>query len=113
MHEFSLIQGIIEIILDELPRHEISRVETVSLRIGEMRQVVPDALNFGFECLSKNTPLEGARLELEHVPVRASCHSCCHEFVIENWLQGCPKCSANNYQIISGKELEITSFEGV
>jgi hydrogenase nickel incorporation protein HypA/HybF len=92
MHEFSLIQQIIEIILEELPRHPISRVESVSLRIGQMRQVVPDALKFGFECLIKNTPLEGATLEVEHVPVRALCSSCRCEFEVKNWLESCPNC---------------------
>lgn len=112
MHEFSLIENIIEIILAELPRHQISRVEKISLRIGQMRQVVPDALSFGFECLSKQTPLEGAVLEVESVPVRVVCQSCQTGFEVKNWLDGCPTCQTHDFRIISGKELEITGFEG-
>lgn len=112
MHELSIIESIIEIILAEMPKHNITRIEKISLRIGDMRQVVPDALLFGFECLSKNTPLEGADLSIENVPIRGSCKACQTEFQLKNWYQGCPQCNASEVEIIAGKELEIAEFEG-
>lgn len=112
MHELSIVQNIIDIILAELPKHNLTRVESISLRIGEMRQVVPDALFFGFECLSKNTPLEGAEVKIEHIPIKGRCRNCQHEFILDNWLQSCQKCGQNHVEIISGKELEIAEFEG-
>jgi len=112
MHELSLIEGIIDIILAELPKHNISKVESISLRIGEMRQVVPDALHFGFECMSKNTPLEDAELRIENIPIKGKCPQCKHEFILNNWFGNCPKCQSTNIEIISGKELEIAEFEG-
>lgn len=112
MHELSLIEGIIDIILAELPKHSITKVENISLRIGEMRQVVPDALHFAFECLSKDTPLEGAELRIENVPIKSKCAQCGHEFVQKNWFGNCPKCQSTKIEIVSGKELEIAEFEG-
>ena len=95
-----------------MPKHNIKKVESISLRIGEMRQVVPEALHFGFECVSKNTPVEGAELIIENVPIRGLCFHCNNEFILKNWLQNCPKCENNSVEIISGKELEIKEFEG-
>lgn len=112
MHELSIVQDIIEIIQAELPRHNLTKVESISLRIGEMRQVVPDALYFGFECLSKNTPLEGAEVKIENIPIKGRCKNCYHEFILENWLDSCQNCGQNHVEIISGKELEIVEFEG-
>ena len=112
MHELSIVQNIIEIILAELPKHNLTKVESISLRIGEMRQVVPDALYFGFECLSKNTPLEGAEVKIENIPIKGRCRQCSYEFILENWLENCKKCGQNHVEIISGKELEIAEFEG-
>jgi len=112
MHELSIVQNIIEIVLAELPKHNLTKVESISLRIGEMRQVVPDALYFGFECLSKNTPLEGAEVKIENIPIKGKCRHCQHEFILENWLESCKKCGENHVEIISGKELEIAEFEG-
>ncbi len=112
MHEFSIIENIIEIVLQEMPKHNLKKVETVSLRIGEMRQVVPEAMHFGFECISKNTPLEGAQLNIENVPITGRCSKCGHELQLNSWLENCPQCQHSKIDIISGKELEIAEFEG-
>jgi len=112
MHELSIVANIIDIIETELNKNNLTRVESISLRIGEMRQVVPDALYFGFECLSKDTPLEGAEIKIETIPIKGKCRKCLHEFILENWLENCPTCGENQIEIISGKELEIAEFEG-
>lgn len=112
MHELSIVQNIIDIILTELPKHNLTKVESISLRIGAMRQVVPEALYFGFECLSKNTPLEGAKVMIENIPIKGRCHQCQSEFILESWLDNCQNCGQSQIQIISGKELEIAEFEG-
>ena len=112
MHELSIIQSIIDIVLKDISKREVSKVERISLRIGEMRQVVPEALQFSFECLSKNTPVEGARLDIEHVPLRGRCRSCQHEYVLTNWFEGCPECGNTKIDIVAGKELEIVEYEG-
>lgn len=112
MHELSIVQSIIDIILTELPKHNLTKVESISLRIGAMRQVVPEALYFGFECLSKNTPLEGARVLIENIPVRGRCRQCQSEFILDSWLDNCKSCGQSQIEIISGKELEIAEFEG-
>ena len=112
MHELSIIESIINIILEEMPKHNITKVESISLKIGEMRQVIPEALHFGFECLSKDTPLEGAELIIEITTIKGHCYRCNHEFIMKNWLDSCPNCGENSIAIISGKELEIVEFEG-
>ena len=48
------------------------RVTVVSLRIGHLRQVVPDSLAFYFELVSRETLCEGARLEQEVRPGAAA-----------------------------------------
>jgi len=112
MHELSIVQNIITIILSELPKYNFSKVQSISLRIGVMRQVVPEALFFAFECLSKGTPLEGAEIKIENIPITGRCRNCRHEFIFESWQENCASCGENQIDIISGKELEIAEFEG-
>ena len=71
MHEVSLIQSINEAVMAEMPKHNITKIESITLRIGEMRQVIPDTLIFAFEILSKDTPLEGAKLIVENIPTKS------------------------------------------
>ncbi len=112
MHELSIIENIIEIILAEMPKHNLTRVDSISLKIGEMRQVVPDALHFGFACLSKDTPLEGAELNIKNIPTKGKCKQCGQEFYLKNWLENCSDCNGSDIEIVSGKELKIVEFEG-
>ncbi|MBN1350437.1 hydrogenase maturation nickel metallochaperone HypA [candidate division KSB1 bacterium] len=112
MHELSLIANIIDIVREEMPRHNLKKIQRITLRIGEMRQVVPEALHFGFECLSKDTPLEGAELKIENVPLTGFCNQCNKKSAITDWFQACPVCQTGALEIVSGKELEIAEFEG-
>ena len=112
MHELSLAQNIIEIITDELSENGLTRVGTIKLKVGEISQVMPDSLRFGFECLIRDTRLAGAKLVIETVPARGRCMTCGKEFIIENWGFICPECGNTDIVVLSGKELEIVEFEG-
>jgi Zn finger protein HypA/HybF involved in hydrogenase expression len=48
-------------------------VERINLKVGKLAAVVPDSLKFCFEVAAKNTPLEGAILHIEEIPVTARC----------------------------------------
>ncbi|MDP9189552.1 MAG: hydrogenase maturation nickel metallochaperone HypA, partial [Actinomycetota bacterium] len=77
MHELSLSSAILDTIL----RHADGRsVTSVELRLGRLRQVVPDSLSFYLEIVSRDTPAEGAELELELVDALMRCRSCSHEW---------------------------------
>ena len=112
MHEISLVENIIDIVTSEMQKHSITKVSVIRLRIGEMSHAVPEALTFGFEMMSKDTPLEGAELVIESVPTKGRCNDCGTEFVMTDILDICPDCRGARIEIISGKELEIAEFEG-
>ena len=112
MHELSLARSIIDIITDQLLEHGLTKVDTITLKVGEMAQVMADSLRFGFECLSRETPLAGAELIIEIVPARGWCRSCGKDFIIENWEFICPECGKTEIAVLSGKELEIVEVEG-
>ena len=112
MHELSIAHSIVDIVLEEMSKNGLTRVDAVMLRIGTMAQVLPDSLMFGFECLSKDTPLEGAKLVIEEIPARGFCTSCRREFDIDGWVLNCPLCQGGWVDIISGRELEIVEIEG-
>ena len=69
MHELSVSSAIV----DTVVRHaEGRRVTAVRVRLGRLRQVVPDSLAFYFELVARDTVCEGARLEQEVVPAVAA-----------------------------------------
>jgi len=106
MHELSIAGAVVDTAL----RHaEDRRVLVVSLRVGQLRQVVPDSLAFYFEIVARDTPVEGARLEQVVVPVRMRCEACAHEWEPEQRFR-CPECDGVG-KVLSGDELEVDSIE--
>lgn len=64
MHELSLIYGLIEMIVNDAAARGISRIALVRLVVGKCYGALPEALQFAFEVLSRNTPCQGAHLEI-------------------------------------------------
>jgi hydrogenase nickel incorporation protein HypA/HybF len=112
MHELSIAQNIADIVLEQMRIHNLSKVESVMLRIGALRGIAVDSLHFGFDVTVRETPMEGAKLVVEMVPIHGRCLTCKQEFIMDNWFGDCPFCSNLTVEITSGKELEIISIEG-
>jgi hydrogenase nickel incorporation protein HypA/HybF len=109
MHELSLSSAIV----NTVEKHAAGRpVSAVNMRIGALRQVVPDTLEFYFGFVSKGTLCEGARLEQELIPARLRCASCQREWEIELPVFMCPACGpAGSVEVASGDEFEVESIE--
>ena len=106
MHELSIAGAVVDTAL----RHaEDRRVLLVTLRVGQLRQVIPDSLAFYFEIVARDTLVEGARLEQIVVPVRMHCDDCAHEWEPEVMFR-CPQCEGVG-QVLAGDELEVDSIE--
>lgn len=77
MHELSVASAIVETAL----RHAGGRkVTVVDVRIGRLRQVVPDSLSFYFDIVTRDTDCEGAEMRIEHVDSRLRCPACWNEW---------------------------------
>ena len=109
MHELSLSGAIVNTVV----KHAAGRpVSLVSLRVGALRQVVPDTLEFYFEFVSKGTVCEGARLEQELIPALLRCAGCEREWEIDMPIFMCPVCgTAGRVEVASGEEFEVESIE--
>ncbi len=108
MHELSLSGAV----LNTVVRHAGERrVSLVSMRVGRLRQVVPDTLEFYFEFVARGTICEGARLALQVVEVRLRCNPCQREWEIETPAFRCPTCGGADVEVSSGNEFEVESIE--
>src|SRR4051812_1685904 len=71
MHELSIAMGLVDAISDQLIRiGERSVVTRVLVRIGRLSAVDSDALAFAFDAAVEDTPLAGARLDIERADGR-------------------------------------------
>ncbi len=58
MHEVSLVENIVALIEDEQRRQAFSRVRTVSVHVGLLGHVEPDALRFCFDAVTRGTAVD-------------------------------------------------------
>ena len=109
MHELSLSGAIVNTVV----KHAQERpVTVVNLRVGALRQVVPDTLEFYFGFVAKGTVCEGARLEQELVPARLHCTNCTREWEMDLPVFVCRDCGdAGQVEVASGYEFEVESIE--
>lgn len=107
MHEIGIARKIIEIVLAETGGRSGAPVTEIGVRVGDLSGVDPEALAFTFTVAARGTPLDGAVLSIERVPVRGKCKSCGHRFLIEQWKFICPSCDRRDIAVIEGEELEI------
>jgi hydrogenase nickel incorporation protein HypA/HybF len=111
MHEFSIATSLLEIISQEARAYQGARVKAVTLRIGTLSGVVPEALEFAFQVLSEDTVAKGARLVIERVSLRIACNTCGMVSTPADPFIICPHCKSGDVEIRAGRELEIESME--
>jgi hydrogenase nickel incorporation protein HypA/HybF len=108
LHELAIAESVVEI----ARRHAAGRqVTKVYLKVGHLRQVVPSALAFSFELVAQGTPVEGAELEMEEIPVTGRCRECGAESQLTEFPLQCVACGAFDLEILQGEELYVESLE--
>ena len=83
----------------------------VIVRIGHLRQVVPDSLQFSWQLLTEGTDLEGCELDVEYVPAVVCCRSCQAETTLDLPILACGSCGGVDVELCSGEELLIASID--
>jgi hydrogenase nickel incorporation protein HypA/HybF len=112
MHELSVTQSVLDIVLRHAKQSNASRVVAINLVIGELTGFVDESIQFYFDFMSKETLAESARLQFERVPAQVRCHACGAEYAPpDSRLWACPECEALGSEIISGREFSVASIE--
>ena len=108
MHELSIAESVVVIASRQADGRRVTKVQ---MKVGHLRQVVPSSLAFGFGLLAEGTPVEGAELEIEQVPVEGRCRGCGREGRIRGFPLRCEGCGGPDLEILKGEELIVDSLE--
>jgi hydrogenase nickel incorporation protein HypA/HybF len=108
MHELSLSDAIRATAM----KHADGRpVQQVTVKIGHLRQVVPEALLFGWKMLTESTELMGTELIIEQVPAVVLCTQCGEQTTLDAPILACGVCESFSVTLISGEEFVVVSLE--
>ncbi len=111
VHELSITESILSIVLEKATTAQASRVTRVSLTVGKLSGVVGDSVEFYFELLSRDTVAAGAVLTIDQPQARLRCRDCSCEFMPADIDWTCPNCQNRGVDIMSGREFFVDSIE--
>src|SRR5690349_11597501 len=108
MHELSIATAVLN---TALKHADGQPVDVVVMRVGSLRQVVPDSLRFYWDVVARDTTCEHARLELHEIAARLRCDDCGHEWEPVIAAFRCSACASARVTVTAGDELEIDYLE--
>ena len=108
MHELAIAESVVRIACRHASGRPVARVE---LRVGHLRQVVPDALAFAFELVADGTEVAGAELVMEEVPAAGRCRACGTEGELPGFPLRCAACGGWELELLRGEELLVEALE--
>lgn len=107
MHELSICTSIARIVDQHADGHPVA---CVHLRVGHLRQVVPDTLRFSWDVVVEGTALAGSVLDIDHVPAVIECRACTTRTALSSPVFRCA-CGSTDVAVVSGDELLVTSLD--
>lgn len=111
MHELAITQSMLDLALEQAKQNNATRIQKISVTIGEMSGVVDECVRFYFAFLGEGTIAEGAELAIRSIPATARCRQCKTRFEVHNMDWICPVCGKAQIEIVGGKELYLESIE--
>ncbi|MCW9024034.1 MAG: hydrogenase maturation nickel metallochaperone HypA [Gammaproteobacteria bacterium] len=111
MHELSLCYGLLKQVEQIANEQQARQVSAIYLQVGPLSGVEIKLLKQSFPIASQGTIAEGARLEIENLPVRIHCRNCEEESAVKNNQLCCPHCHSASIQLLSGDEMLLHSIK--
>ena len=111
MHEMSLAESVLQIIEESAKSQHFSRVRSVTLEIGVLAAVEPDAMRFCFDTVICGSIAEGARLEIIETPGEGRCTACGKTVAMQEQYGLCTECGSAYLQVISGNQMRVKDLE--
>lgn len=115
MHELSVTEKILDIVVKHAEKNRVSRIVSITLHIGELSDLEKEWVQHYFDYLSEDTVAAGAELKIEKIPIVLKCNKCGETLrVCKDQLGGtdCPGCGiSGDFSLVSGREYYIKKME--
>ena len=102
---------VLKVVIDATEKAGGTGVNKVRLTVGELTEIVPDALQFAWEVLTPDTLAEGAVLEIRETGGRSVCLQCSTEFDHDRFDRICTNCGSFATKVLVGDELQIDDID--
>jgi len=111
MHEFSIVQSLLQLIEDQARQNGATRVTRVVVQIGKFSGVEPHLLKTAFDTFKTHSIAADAELDMQIQDLELECQECHTTFSPQNMQFICPHCQSSSVDIIHGREMLLLSLE--
>ena len=109
MHEYSIVQALLERVDAEAGSRGATAVHRLSVRIGELAGIEPDLLATAFATFRERTVCARATLEITPIDARWECPRCGRALARGDVLS-CPTCNLPA-RLVQGDEIVLDRIE--
>ena len=111
MHEYSIVQALLEQCEHHAKENEATRITKVVIKIGRLSGVEPQLLEVAFETFKEKTVCEGCEFVMNIQPVVIACNNCDKETLLDELHYRCPHCESIDVRVTDGEEMLLMSLE--
>lgn len=111
MHEYSIVQSLIESCETHAKENNASRVTKVVVKIGVMSGVEPHLLEEAFAVFKEGSICSECEFVMNVQKVKIECAECQSVSELEKNEYVCPTCGTANVKVIDGEEMFLMQLE--
>lgn len=112
MHELGIVFHIIDSLEKIGKENQVSKINRVTLQLGEVSGVVDSYLTDCWRWAAKKSLLlENAELEIEPIRAVTVCEDCGETYATLQYAKICPKCGSEKTHLVTGNEINIKEIE--
>lgn len=111
MHEYSIVQALIDQCETLAADNKASAITKVVVKIGHYSGVEPHLLETAFETFKAATICENAEFVMNLQPLVIVCSDCQTTSVLDQPHYACPECQSIDIRVIDGEDMILMSLE--
>lgn len=111
MHEYSIVQSLLESCENHAKQNDASKVTKVVVKIGVLSGVEPDLLKSAFDTFKEETICADCEFIINSQPVIIKCNECNETTTLDEMEFKCPKCGSLKVSTIDGEDMFLMSLE--
>jgi len=111
MHEYSIVQALLDQCEHHARLNEAERVTKVTVKIGVLSGVELHLLKTAFETFREETVCREAELEILRQEVVLYCAECQRESTVRGHDYHCAHCGSADVKVVDGEEMYLMRLE--
>lgn len=111
MHEYSVVQALLEQIEGVAKENDATKVTKIVTKIGIMSGIEGHLLELAFNTFKEKTICDGAEFVMNLQPLVIECLDCGQTSELEKIHYCCQKCESTNVKVVDGEDMFLMSLE--